>query len=299
MIFDKTYSVDELKPYINWLYFFHAWDFPAKFGSMCFVAACLRCHNTWVNDFSPTEKARAQQALQLYNDACALLTEWDSLHLTTRFRVMLTEAYANHDDIVLPEEGIRLPMLRQQHVKPSEPCICLSDFIRPESQGIPDTIGLFLATAPEDFEQSHAEDNYLHLLSQTLADRLAEATAEIGHLETRRKWWGYAPDEQLSVHELLAEKFQGIRPAVGYPSLPDQSLIFLISKLLRFEELGVRTTESGSMIPHASISGLMISHPQSRYFAVGKIKEDQVLDYAKRRSMNPELMRSFLANSIL
>jgi cobalamin-dependent methionine synthase I len=137
------------------------------------------------------------------------------------------------------------------------------------------------------------------MLSQTLADRLAEGTAERMHEEVRRHYWGYAPDEHLTMQETHLEKYQGIRPAVGYPSLPDTSVNFILSDLLNMKEIGIRLTESGMMIPHSSVSGFLFAHPQSRYFDLGKIGEDQLRDYARRRGVPVELMRHFLQSSLL
>ena len=133
------------------------------------------------------------------------------------------------------------------------------------------------------------------MMMQLLADRLAEATAERLHREVRRTYWGYAPDEHLTMRELHAEHFQGIRPAVGYPSLPDTSLNFVLDELLDMKQIGIRMTESGAMKPHASVSGLMLAHPQARYFTLGKIGEDQLVDYARRRGLPVEAVRKFLA----
>ena len=138
----------------------------------------------------------------------------------------------------------------------------------------------------------------MRMLAQTLADRLAEATAERLHEQVRKEFWGYAPEEQLSIPEMLSERFQGIRPAVGYPSLPDTSLNFIIDRLLDMQGIGIRLTEHGAMRPHASVSGLMISHPQARYFNLGKIGDDQLADYADRRGIPVEMMRKFLASNL-
>ena len=137
------------------------------------------------------------------------------------------------------------------------------------------------------------------MLVQTVADRLAEATAEKLHHEVRTRYWGYAPDEQLTMSQIHAEQFQGIRPAIGYPSLPDTSVNFILSDLLDMKQIDIRLTESGMMTPHASVSGFMFAHPQAHYFSLGKIGEDQLRDYARRRRVPVELMRGFLANSIL
>ena len=136
------------------------------------------------------------------------------------------------------------------------------------------------------------------MLSQTLADRLAEATAEKLHEEVRRTYWGYAPDEHLSIEALHREAFQGIRPAVGYPSLPDTSINFLIDRLIGMTDIGIRLTEHGAMRPHASVSGLMLSHPAARYFDLGPIGIDQLSDYARRRGIPLPLMRKFISSNI-
>jgi cobalamin-dependent methionine synthase I len=136
------------------------------------------------------------------------------------------------------------------------------------------------------------------MMAQLLADRLAEAAAEKLHESVRRDYWGYAPEEQLSVEALHQERFQGLRPAVGYPSLPDASINFLLDRVLGFPQIGIRLTESGAMRPHASVSGLMLAHPEARYFSVGKIGPDQLADYARRRGIPVEVARRFLAANL-
>ena len=127
---------------------------------------------------------------------------------------------------------------------------------------------------------------------------LAEAAAERMHEQVRKEFWGYAKDEQLSIPDMLVEKFQGIRPAVGYPSLPDASLNFILDDLLDMKQIGIRLTESGAMKPHASVSGMMLAHPKARYFSIGKIGEDQLGDYARRRGLPIEVCRKFLAANL-
>lgn len=294
MIHTQHFHIREVASYVNWLYFFHAWGFPATFGSITRVHGCQACWQQWAQSFPPAEQPRAQEAMRLFEDAHAMLNHLDQLGYMSHFRVALLQANSDGDDILLPD-GIVLPLLRQQKCFDG-PCLCLSDFIRPASQGIPDQVGLFVSTVDHEVEELFPDDSYRHLLCQTLADRLAEATAERGHQMVRREWWGYAPDEHLSIEELFQERYVGKRPAVGYPSLPDQSLNFILSDVLDFPSLGVSLTEHGAMMPHATTSGLILSHPASCHFSVGKIGHDQFLDYARRRGVSPEWLKPFLAN---
>lgn len=212
-------------------------------------------------------------------------------------RFGLFDCNSDGDDVVIADSSTLLSFLRQQ----TEPFLCLSDFIRPiNPEGIRDRIGVFAACADEAIEHLYEDtDDYKRLLCQTLADRLAEAAIERAHEAIRKFYWGYAPDEQLSIADLHAERFQGIRPAVGYPSLPDQSLNFDLDRLIDFSAIGIRLTENGAMQPHASVSGLMLSHPQAHYFSIGKIGQDQLLDYAKRKNRTSEEMRPFLSANLL
>ena len=147
-------------------------------------------------------------------------------------------------------------------------------------------------------EGLYEKDPYKHLLVQTLSDRLAEAATEKMHEYVRKEAWGYAKDENLSIPDLLVEKYQGIRPAVGYPSLPDQSVNFILDEILDMKQIGIHLTENGAMYPHASVCGLMFAHPAAEYFSVGKIGEDQLEDYARRRGKSTEEMRKFLAANL-
>ena len=249
------FTIEELIPYINWVYFYHAWG------------------------------VNAQQGEELRREADMILASWTEEHRHTCFRVRLFEAHSVDDDIVLygdkgEEDKFILPLLRQQ--KP--PYLCLADFLPPVSMRA-ETMGIFASTVPFQVND---------LLDQTLADRLAEASAERGHEIVRKDIWGYAPDENITPKEMFAEHYQGRRPAVGYPSLPDQSLNFVLADLLDFSSLGISITENGAMIPHASTTGLMVSHPQCRHFRVGSIGEDQLADYAERRGIAPDVLRKFI-----
>lgn len=275
------YQINELEPYINWVYFFFAW----KVRPETEEAAGL--------------KAEALQMLHSLN-----------AHFAVRAVVELFKCNSLGDDIILqhptncpccianPKMIGRLPMLRQQVPDKEGRCLCLADFIRPLGQRQQDTIGIFAASVPAEMQELYDEDPYKRMMVQTLSDRLAEAAAEVLHLKVRKHYWGYAPEENLTTEELLLERFQGIRPAVGYPCMPDLSLNFLLDRHVPFCQVGVELTESGMMSPHASVSGIMISHPASRYFAIGNISEEQLADYAARRGLDTEETRKYLSHNV-
>ena len=291
----QHFRIHEVSGYINWIYFFHAWGFQARFATIAHLHGCDACRALWLANFPENERAKAAEAMQLFKEANRMLSSLDA-SFRTHAIFKLLDANSEGNDIWM--EGIRFPFLRQQTAKEGEPYLCLSDFIRPLSNGIKDKIGLFATTVDRDLETLYLEDHYRHLLVQTLADRLAEATAEKIHETIRKQIWGYAPHENLTVKQLHQEEYQGIRPAVGYPSLPDQSVNFLLDQLLDLQQIGIRLTENGMMQPHASVSGLMFAHPASHYFSVGKINEEQLEDYAARRGMELQNMRKFLAANI-
>ena len=256
-----TYDIHELVPYINWPYFHFAWQVKQQ-----------------------------DEKLRLHQEAETLLTQWEErYHAYALFE--LFEAHSDGDDIVI-SSSFRIPCLRQQQGEP--PYLCLSDFISP----LTSKLGIFATSADMALETDFDADPYQKMMAQLLADRLAEAAAERMHEQVRKEYWGYAKDEQLTIPEMLVEKFQGVRPAVGYPSLPDTSLNFVLDELIDMKQIGIRLTESGAMKPHASVSGLMIAHPQARYFNLGKIGEDQLQDYARRRRLPVEVCRKFLAANL-
>ena len=291
-----TYSIHEVVPYVNWLYFFHAWGFQPRFATIAHIHGCDACRTMWLAGFPEEERAKAAEAMQLLKEAKRMLDLLDrDFRVHSVYR--LCKANADGDNLLL--DGIPLPLLRQQTPQPDgAPFLCLSDFVRPLSSGVTDTVGIFAASCDGEVELLHADDPYKHLLVQTLADRLAEAATEKMHEYVRKVAWGYAKEENLSIPELLKENFQGIRPAVGYPSLPDQSVNFLMDKLLHMGQIGISLTENGAMYPHATVCGLMFAHPAARYFAVGKIGKDQLEDYAKRRGMAVEEVSRFLAANL-
>lgn len=264
------YDISEIVPYINWLYFFHAWNMNGK---------------------AIEDKRRLQHDAELF------LESWgQKYHTCALFKIL--PANSDGDDLIL--DGVRIPMLRQQKVlKAGESNLCLADYVRPLAQGKQDKVGVFCTTTDRDLQTGNEKDAYKKMMCQILCDRLAEGTAEKMHQEVRRFYWGYAPQEHLTMQQTHNEEYQGIRPAVGYPSLPDMSVNFVLDKLLDMKQIGVRLTENGMMIPHASVSGFMFSHPRAEYFDVGKIGEDQLKDYASRRGLPVEYIRRFLQSNLL
>ena len=292
----RHYRIHEVSGYINWIYFFHAWGFQPRYAEIANIHGCDACRAMWLAHFPENERAKAAEAMQLYKEANRLLARLDE-HVQTHALFCLHESNSTGNDLWL--DGKRFPLLRQQTArKEGEPYLCLSDFVRPQSSGITDKVGSFAVCTDMEMENLFPEDGYLHMLAQTLADRLAEATAEKLHESVRKEIWGYAPDENLTIHQLHNEEFQGIRPAVGYPSLPDQSVNFLLDELLDMKRIGIRLTENGMMQPHASVSGLILAHPSSHYFSIGKIDGKQLNDYARRRGLSPEEMRKYLAANL-
>jgi len=236
--------IRELRDLINWTYFYHFWK---------------------VAPHSP-EAEKAQR------DAVALLLDLERKRFTLRAQVAFCTAHSNDKAIITERPAVEILTPRQQHIPtPEHPAWALCDFIAPEPYE--DYVGAFALTIGEDFlhevEKSKSDpDSYHTLLLQSTADRLAEAAAEWVHREVRRKYWAYAPDEDLSPAELARCAYRGIRPAVGYPSLPDQSQIFNVARLLRIGEIGLSLTENGAMYPQSSICGLLLASPRANYFSV-------------------------------
>ena len=241
MLHHRSYKLSELEPYINWAYFYHAWSL----------------------------KPQTPEAVELQHDALSLLQTLNTQGQALA-RVLITPCHTDTNDIILDLPSSLSPVVLhlQRQTTGEPPYKCLADFLNPHG----DTIGIFCTTVPE-IGNLYPDDDYLHLLAQTLADRLAEAAAERLHEEVRKTLWGYAPHEHLTPAEMHAEKFQGIRPAVGYPSLPDITINRTILPLLHYQELGMALTSSAMMIPHASVSGLMIAHPLAHYFSINDSSE--------------------------
>ena len=290
------YRIHEVSEYINWVYFFHAWGFQPRYATIADIHGCDACRALWIARFPEDERAKAAEAMQLFKEANRMLVKLDAEGYYTHAIFRLMDAQSEENDLWL--EDTRFPCLRQQTKHEGDFYFCLADFIRPRSQNIKDKIGIFATSVDATLETLYPDDAYRKMLIQTLADRLAEATSEKLHEQVRKVHWGYAPDENLNMKQLHNEEFQGIRPAVGYPSLPDQSVNFILDELLDMKQIGICLTENGMMIPHASVSGLMMAHPACRYFSVGRIDEEQLKDYASRRGMPTGEMRKFLAANL-
>jgi len=253
-----------------------------------------------------------EEAKKLFADAQEMLRELVQEHwLTANGVVGIFPANSIGDDIEIynpenPQEILRVfHNLRNQEEKTNgKPNLCLSDFVAPKESGITDYVGTFAVTAGlgieekvKEFEQNH--DDYNSIMIKALADRLAEAFTELIHLKVRKELWGYAPDEKLSLNDLLLEKYRGIRPAHGYPACPDHSEKETLFGLLNAEKAtGISLTSAYSMYPAASVSGLIFAHPESRYFFVDKIGKDQVEDYARRKNRDVQWVERMLASNL-
>lgn len=297
----RNISLQEIIPYIHWSYLFMAWRIPGKYEGIAEAVLSPENEKDWLKNLSKENRAKAEEALKLYKDALDMLEKFENQQvLQINANVGFYQTYTEGDDIIIDSgnEKIHLPTLRQQKASSEGYCYALADFINPAG----DYIGVFANTVlgVETFAAKYEKegDVYKALLVKMLADRLAEGTAEWLHYKIRTQYWGYAPDEPEDIKEMFKVHYQGIRPAVGYPSLPDQSVIFDLDPLIQFNEMGIQLTEHGAMSPNASVCGLILSHPQSRYFVVGKIDEEQLLDYARRRNKSPEEMRKWLSANL-
>ena len=290
-------DVETLVPFIDWTPFFRTWELFGKYPAIL------------------TDEVVGEQATSVFQDAQEMLAQiLNEKKFTAKGIYGIFPANTvNDDDIEIvtePTTDNRQPTtkfltLRQQSQKTKgAPNLALADFIAPKDCGKQDYMGCFCVTTgfgvdewAEDFEKNH--DDYNSIMVKALADRLAEAFAEYLHEKVRKEIWGYATDEQLSKDDLIDEVYQGIRPAPGYPACPDHLEKPTIWKLLSVEDqIGVTLTESMAMWPAASVSGYYFGNPQSKYFGLGKIKEDQVVDYAKRRNISVEEATKWLGPNI-
>jgi len=290
----KTIEVElcELVDFIDWTPFFQSWELYGKYPAIL------------------TDEVVGEQATSLFADAQEMLTQMISEKWLTAKGIfgIFPANTVNDDDIELITDNrqpITFLTLRQQSQKTAgAPNIALADFIAPKDTGKEDYIGCFCVTTGFGVDEKAAEfekqlDDYNSILVKALGDRFAEAFAEYLHLKVRKEIWGYASDESLNNQELIKEEYKGIRPAPGYPACPDHLEKPTIWKLLNVdEEIGVTLTESMAMWPASSVSGYYFGNPESKYFGLGKIKEDQVIDYAKRRGISTEMATKWLSPNI-
>ncbi len=287
----NNYSLATLRNYIDWTPFFMTWELKGKYPSIF------------------EDEKVGSEAKKLFDDANKLLDKIISNNLLTANAVFgLFPANSVGDDIEVytdeSKQGVLTVFhsLRQQSLKTEgQPNLALADFIAPKDSGLTDYIGAFAVTAGigiekliEQFEKNH--DDYNSIMVKALADRLAEAFAEHLHELVRKKYWGYSSDENLTNEDLIKEKYVGIRPAPGYPAQPDHTEKIILFELLNVEKnAGIKLTESLAMYPAASVSGLYFANPFAKYFNVGKIDKDQVLDYHRRKGMSVEEIERWLS----
>jgi 5-methyltetrahydrofolate--homocysteine methyltransferase len=289
-----NYPLEELLGYVDWMPFFNAWEFAGKFPDVL------------------SDPVVGEAASNLYADARRMLKQLMAERwLRVRAVIGLFPANSVGDDVEIYKDASRkevlttLNFLRQQKGKPpGQPHECLADYVAPKSSGIADHIGAFAVTSGVGIEPhlarfEKAHDDYSSIMLKALADRLAEASAEHFHERVRRELWGYASHETLTNDQLIREEYRGIRPAPGYPACPDHTEKAKLWTLLDVERnAGIRITESYAMYPTAAVSGWYFAHPESRYFAVGKIDRDQVDDYARRKGMSVAEVERWLSPNL-
>ncbi|MGS0740407.1 methionine synthase [Glaciimonas sp. GG7] len=294
----KNVDLGTLARYIDWGPFFQTWDLAGPYPAIL------------------TDEVVGDAASKVFEEGQALLKKViDGRWLTANGVIALLPANTvNDDDIEVYTDDTRTKVAftyygaRQQTVKPiidgvARPNQCLSDFIAPKSSGIADYIGMFAVTSgigiekyEKRFEDAH--DDYSSIMLKSLADRLAEAFAEYLHERVRKDLWGYAPGETLSCEDLIKETYSGIRPAPGYPACPEHTVKADMFKVLQCEEIGMLLTESFAMFPGAAVSGFYMAHPESKYFVVGKIGDDQVNDMAQRRGVAKDEIERWMAPNL-
>ncbi len=289
----KDFPLAELVPYVDWTFFFHAWELRGKFPQIL------------------DHPAYGKAARDLFADAKKLLDRIIAERLLTANAAYgFWPANADGDDVIVwadvarSRELVRLNFLRQQESKTDDQKVyrSLADFVAPLDSGLVDSIGAFALTAGIGADALVAEleaanDNYDAIMAKALADRLAEAFAECLHERARREW-GYGGAEKLSKEDLIGEKYRGIRPAFGYPACPEHSEKTKLFQLLGAESLGIHLTEHYAMLPAASVSGLYFAHPQARYFNLGKVNRDQAAAYAARKGIEVSAAERLLSTSL-
>jgi 5-methyltetrahydrofolate--homocysteine methyltransferase len=285
-------TVEELSPFIDWTFFFHAWELKGMYPQIL------------------TDERYGEAATELFQHGKELLAK-----MATDDRLRMRGVYgfwpaaAEGDDVVLytdaerSAEACRFPMLRQQEQAASDtPRLSLADFVAPAGLGLGDSVGAFAVTAGIGADElaseyEHALDDYNAIMIKALADRLAEAFAEMMHQRVRREW-GIEAGDEVPLGDLIHEKYRGIRPAFGYQACPDHSRKNTLLELLGGKDVGITLTESYAMLPAAAVSGLYFAHPESRYFSVDRVTKDQIEDYARRKEMPVKDVERWLAPNL-
>jgi 5-methyltetrahydrofolate--homocysteine methyltransferase len=287
------YPLQEIREYIDWTFFFLTWS--------------LKGHYPQILD----DEKQGEAARKLFAEANEFLDEViEKKMLQASASFGIWPANADGDDIILykdesrQNEVGRFYHFRQQEKKKGDAAnLCLSDFVAPVESGKVDYCGGFATTAGigiEPWKEMYRKDHndYKAIMIESLADRLSEAFAELLHEKVRKEYWGYAPNENLSQDELQKVKYQGIRPALGYPACPEHSEKESLFNLLKAEEVGIKLTEHFAMYPNASVSGQYFAHPESRYFSLEKVGRDQIADYARRKGKQVDFVEKFLPTNL-
>jgi len=282
-----TETIESLIPFIDWSFFFTAWEFNKPFPAIL------------------DDPIIGSEAKKLYDDAMHLLSEFSknkSLGCEGVFGIF--EAYSDNDDIIVVDGDQTYTFYQMRQQKPGSNYLSLSDYIAPKGSNIKDYIGAFVVTAGLNIEvlldkYDADQDDYSKILTKVLADRLAEAFAEKLHQSIRKEYWGYTADEDIDLADMLKGRYTGIRPAFGYPSLIDHSeKIALYNILDATNQIGVTMTENYMMMPAASVSGLYFAHPEAKYFNLYHVGEDQIKDYSSRKSMSKEKLESLISTRL-
>ncbi|HAG15064.1 MAG TPA: methionine synthase [Bacteroidales bacterium] len=289
----KTYSVEEIRPWIDWTFFFHAWKISGKYPAVFL------------------DPIKGTEARKLWDEGQLILDEMEKdKRIQPKAVFGLFPASKNQETIRLFKDekqtkiSAEFQFLRNQEKKEQTAFnLSLADFVLPQSEQETDFLGAFVVSSGDgaDFlskEYAQKNDDYNAIMVKILADRLAEALAELVHFDVRTKFWAYAPDEKKDIPLILREKYRGIRPAPGYPACPEHSEKEVLFDLLQVEKnIDVRLTENFAMYPASSVSGFYFAHPESQYFNVGKIADDQLADYAKRKNISLERAKSLLSHN--
>lgn len=289
----ESYEIGAIVQYIDWTPFFHTWELKGRYPNIL------------------SDAVKGPEAQKLFADAQEMLRKiifekW--LTCNAVFGIFPANAISDDDIEIYTDESRTTVLktfynLREQGIKTGAPNYCLTDFIAPKSSGKKDYMGMFAVTSGLGIEQKLAEfeqnhDDYNSIMLKALADRLAEAFAELLHKRVRSEFWGYAPEETFTQEELIAEQYDGIRPAPGYPANPDHTEKITMFEIMQPEKLGIVLTENLAMHPASSVSGLYFSHPASKYFGVGRITQDQVASYAARKGMEVAEVERWLSSNL-